>query len=300
MTHDRHTLLASAIVLVTGILWGIYWLPVRALGDMGLTGAWGTVAITLATVLLLLPFAVKHRRQLRRVHPVALISIALGGAAFTLYSVGFMYGRVAIIILLWFLSPVWSTLIGRYLMGWPTPRLRIVAIAVGLAGLFVMLGADGGMPLPQGIGEWMALAAGILWAFSTTGIRVKSNIEAMPSTFIFAVGAAVTALILAPLLEPLPSLALAETPPVVGLALLTGGLWWGLNLVGLMWATARLEPARVCILLMSEVLFGAVSAAVLAGEALHPAEVAGGVIVLVAGLLEVLPVRAKTSQTPGQ
>ena len=32
---------------------------------------------------------------------------------------------------------------GRYLMGWPTPRLRAAAIVVGLAGLALMLGGDG-------------------------------------------------------------------------------------------------------------------------------------------------------------
>ncbi|WP_254796928.1 hypothetical protein [Sulfitobacter albidus] len=58
-----------------------------------------------------------------------------------------------------------------------------------------------------------------------------------------------------------------------------------------MWATARLDPARTGILLMSEVLIAALSAAVLAGEHLHPIEIAGGALVLLAGVLEVLPAR---------
>ncbi|MDR5900452.1 DMT family transporter [Halomonas vilamensis] len=291
MQPDQRTLLASAIVLATGVLWGFYWLPVRALGGMGLTGAWGTAAITAGTVVLLLPFAVRNRRQLARTRPVALFSVALGGAAFALYSIGFLYGRVAIIILLWFLSPVWSTLIGRFLMGWPTPRLRIVAIVLGLAGLAIMLGADGNLPLPRGAGEWMSLIGGILWSFSTTGIRARSTITALPAAFIFALGAAVTALVLAPSLEPLPSLVPSQALTITGLALLTGGLWWGLSLVALMWATVRLEPARVSILLMMEVLVGALSAALLADESLTGFEMAGGVIVLFAGLLEVIPAR---------
>ncbi|MEQ6916610.1 DMT family transporter [Halomonas aquatica] len=291
MQTEHRTLLASAIVLATGVLWGFYWLPVRALGEMGLAGAWGTAAITAATVLLLSPLAVRHRRQLARTQPVALISVALGGAAFALYSIGFVYGRVAIIILLWFLSPVWSTLIGRYLMGWPTPRLRIVAIVLGLAGLAVMLGADGELPLPRGAGEWMSLIGGILWSFSTTGIRTKSTITALPAAFIFALGAASTALVLAPMLEPLPTLTSHQIVTMTGLALLTGGLWWGLTLVALMWATLRLEPARVSILLMTEVLVGAVSAALFADETLTGVEMTGGAIVLLAGVLEVLPVR---------
>jgi drug/metabolite transporter (DMT)-like permease len=62
-------------------------------------------------------------------------------------------------------------------------------------------------------------------------------------------------------------------------------------MAALMWAAARLEPARVGILLMAEVLIGTVSAAVLAGEALGAVELIGGALVLAAGVLEVWPVR---------
>ena len=41
---------ASAIVLATGIFWGVYWVPVRAIAEGGLDGAWGTGAITLAAL----------------------------------------------------------------------------------------------------------------------------------------------------------------------------------------------------------------------------------------------------------
>ncbi len=60
-----------------------------------------------------------------------------------------------------------------------------------------------------------------------------------------------------------------------------------------MWAAARLEPARVGILLMAEVLVGATSAALIAGEHLGPVELAGGALVLLAGVLEVWPQRSR-------
>lgn len=63
-------------------------------------------------------------------------------------------------------------------------------------------------------------------------------------------------------------------------------------MIGLMWATVRLEPARVGILLMTEVLVGAVSAAVIAQEHLSTPELVGGALVLCAALLEVWPTRA--------
>lgn len=239
MTEDRATLIASAIVLGSGAFWGLYWVPVRMLSDLGLGGAWGTAAITLVTVLLLAPYGWLGRDQIARTSRMALASVALGGAAFALYSISFLYGRVAINTLLYFLTPVWSTLIGRFVMGWPAPPLRLVAIGVGLAGLGVMLGADGQVPIPRGIGEWMALVAGVLWSVSTTGIRVTSDLSPGPASFVFALGATVAGLALAPLLDPWPA---GQPVPWTGLGLaaLTGLAWWGLSLAALMWATLRL------------------------------------------------------------
>ncbi len=290
MQEDRTTFLASAIVVVTGVIWGFYWMPVRALSGMGLTGAWGTIAITAATAVILLPVAIVRRRRFLDSNPVALVSIAIGGAAFALYSVGLVYGRVAIIILLYFLTPVWSTIIARYVMGWETPRLRLLAIIVGLAGLATMLSAGGDWPLPSVAGEWMALIAGLLWSVGTTGIRARSTLRPVEATFVFACGALLAALCLAPFLEPWPVIGAGDAiAGAFGLALTTGAFWWGLSIASLMWATLRLEPARVGILLMTEVLVGAASGAILANEHLEWIEMVGGALVLCAGILEVWP-----------
>lgn len=301
MQTNRTTLLATLIVIGTGVLWGFYWIPVRRLADMGLPGAWGSLAIVAAAALVLAPFAIRAHRQLADADPVALASIALGGVAFVLYSVAFVYGRVAIVILMFFLTPVWSTLIGRYLMGWHTPRLRIAAIILGLAGLAVMLGANGDVPIPRGLGEWLALISGLLWSVATTGISTRSRLVPGAAAFVFAVGACAGALVLAPLLSSWPDgIAEVKPGPIIGWAVVAGGLWWGLFMASLMWATARLEPARVGILLMSEVLVGALSAAFLAGEHLEHLELVGGAMVLCAGVLEVWPIRRNRGGKPAR
>ena len=60
-----------------------------------------------------------------------------------------------------------------------------------------------------------------------------------------------------------------------------------------MWATLRLDPARVGILLMPEVIFGALTAAIFAGETLSASEMIGGELVILCGLLEVWPTKEK-------
>ncbi len=292
MQRFQNSALATIFVVATGALWGFYWVPVRRLGELGLPGAWGTLLIVALATLLLAPFAWRGREKLLASNLVALASVALGGFAFALYSVGFLYGRVAIIVILFFLTPVWSTLIGRYVMGWPTAWTRLAALSVGLAGLLLILGADGELPVPRDLGEWLGLTSGLLWSVATTGIRARSDVGPGESAFVFAAGACIGAAILAPMLEPFPDPSQVSQPGLaLAWTLAAGGLWWGLSMAALMWASARLEPARVGILLMAEVLVSAASAAVIAGEHLGILELTGGALVLCAGILEVWPQR---------
>ena len=293
----QSTFIPSAVVLVTGIFWGLYWVPVRAVAGLGLDGAWGTGAITLAAALFLMPFVLADKGALRGKNLIAIVSIIFGGAAFGLYSIGLLYGKVALVILLWFFSPVWSVLIAKYLMRLHVPPLRLVAIFVGLAGLFMMLGGDGGIPVPANLGEWMAFIGGLIWAFSTAGMRLKSDVAPLPSAFLFALGATVISLAMAPSLEPFPTIEPANLTTLALQVLFTGGLWWVLSIAALMWATVRLDPARVGILLMTEVVVGAATAAAFANESLSPSELIGGSLVILCGLLEVWPTKAGLAQS---
>lgn len=290
------TFLPSAIVLLTGIFWGIYWFPVRALADLGLDGAWGTGAITATAALLMLPFVLRNSAALRNANALGIASVALGGAAFALYSIGFLYGKVALVVLLWFFSPVWSVLIAKYLLRWHVPKLRLVAIAVGLAGLFIMLGGEGDLPIPSNLGEWMAFIGGLIWAFATAGMRLKSDLPPLPAALVFALGAAVTSCLFAPFLEAVPSIPAADVVDILALVAVTGGIWWGISIAALMWATLRLDPARVGILLMTEVIFGALTAAFFANESLSTTEIIGGALVMLCGLLEVWPTKSTQDQ----
>ncbi len=291
-SHRHRVVSTNLLVVAAAALWGLYWLPVRALADW-MPGAWGTVVVVAVAALLLAPAAVARRRELRLAAPGALAATALGGASFAMYSIALVEGRVAVVILLFFLTPVWSTLIGRLWLAWPTARLRYVALGLGLAGLVLVLGAEGGPPVPRSAADWLGLLSGLLWSLATTGIRTHRPLRADAAAGVFALGGLATALVLTPLLAASPAAPDAVPGPElwvwVGLA---AGLWWGLSLMVLLWAAARIEPARLGILQMSEVVVGVASAALLAGEAVGPSTALGGGLIVAAAVLEVWPVRA--------
>lgn len=282
-------LAASAITLFTGVLWGAYWLPVRELAELGYRGPWGTLAITATTAAMLLPFVIARRKAFFQADIMMLAGIAVGGVAFALYSISFLYGRVGIIILLWFFSPLWSVLIGRFVMGWETPALRFVAVLIGITGLSVLLGAGGEAPVPRGLGEWMSLAGGVLWSVSTTMIRVRRPVTAAEAAFMFAFGASIACIIVSLFLQDARLSPTGNAVETVIIIVFTAFLWWTFSMMALLWAATQIDPTRVSLLLMSEVLVGAATASLIAGEHLQTQEMIGGGLVLLAGLLEVLP-----------
>lgn len=142
----------------------------------------------------------------------------------------------------------------------------------------------------------MAFIGGLIWAFATAGMRLRSDVAPLPSAFLFSLGATVTSLMIAPFLEPVPTIAKDALLTIALSVLFTGGFWWVLSIAALMWAAVRLDPARVGILLMTEVVFGAFTAALFASESLSLTELVGGGLVILCGLLEVWPTKTGSDQ----
>ncbi|MEX2576602.1 MAG: DMT family transporter, partial [Halofilum sp. (in: g-proteobacteria)] len=155
---------ASVAVVAVGSSWGLYWLPLRELEAVAAIGPWATLAVTLVAAVTLAPVAWLRRDRLRAAGRPGLASVALGGASFVLYSNGLLYGHVAVVILLFYLTPVWSTLIARFWLGWRISWWRYAALVLGLGGIALVLRASSGeLPLPYRLGDWLGLASGLAW-----------------------------------------------------------------------------------------------------------------------------------------
>lgn len=290
-TTDRRAGVASLCVLLTGCLWGLYWVPVRALAAAGLAGPLGSVVVAaLALVLLLSALALARGRGRGRVIDwLGLAATAAGGASFMLYSVGLVEGRISSVILLFYLTPVWTTLITGLVLRWPVPRLRYAVIVLGLVGLVLVLGGRGGVPVPRAAGEWLGLAAGALWSVASVGMRVRGEMRPLTGTTVFVAGALIAGLLLWLILPATsPATRLELDAATLGWAVAAALVWWTGSMLALVWATARLEPARVGILLMSEVLVGVASSALFAGESLTAIQIVGATLLVAVGALDAL------------
>ncbi len=174
MLNNRIENLAKVACTAAGAIWGLYWIPLRAVNAAGVNGSWATTLFYLVPLVLLLPIAaIRWRRIMSAGWPLQFIAIP-AALALVLYSNAFLYTDVIRAILLYYLTPIWSALLARAWLKEPITRSRIVAIGLGILGLFVILNADQGMPIPKNAGDWMGLISGLFWALAANVMRRES------------------------------------------------------------------------------------------------------------------------------
>ncbi len=281
---------AKLACAVAGVVWGLLWIPLRVMDAVGITGAWATVMLYVWPLVLVLPIAAwRWRRLLRGGFGLQLTGL-ITAASLVLYADALIYTEVIRAMLLYYLTPVWSTLLARIFLKEPITGVRWVAIALGLSGILVIFGIDTGIPWPRNLGDWMGLAAGIVWAVAAVRMRSDNQNHAIEFTTVqFGWGT-----LLALGVAFLPVFGAGPTPELERVA---GVLPWLLPVVLLvvipgtfaaLWGTPLLSPGLVGLLFMTEISVGTVTAALWAGEPFGAREIIGILLISGAGLAESL------------
>ena len=286
----KSTLQASIAVGGAGAVWGCFWLPARYFDNMGLRDGLFSTSLFAVTVIVLLPWLFLRWRQWRHeAGPLVQIGIWTG-VAFALYANALVNTEVVRALLLFYLTPVWSTILGITMLGERLTLRRVVAVVCGVSGGLVILGLDLGIPLPRNIGDWMSLVAGMCWALASVHIARASGTSISGQTFAYSIGSlALSALLMAWLTPAGATLALPELDAELVAALIGFALLVNLPcMTALIWGAGLLSPGRVGILLCMELVFGVASAAVLAGEPFGIREATGTALILGAVMIEVL------------
>jgi len=174
----QRTLAISSLVYAA-TLWGLMWYPYRLLNEAGVGGIASSL-ITYAVPLLALGWL--HVRELQRARSQWLWLTALGLAAGwtnLAYVLAVLQGEVVRVLLLFYLSPLWTVLFSRFLLHEKLNHAGVAVMALAAGGAMVMLWQpDGGLPLPTSRAEWLALSAGMMFAMSNVISRHLGGVVA--------------------------------------------------------------------------------------------------------------------------
>ena len=293
--QSASTKVAVTATLAAAVFWGLWWWPLRWLAANGFGDFGATVAIYIAGILTLVPLVPWRTAPFRRGGAAILFSAVVFGFALAAWNLALLWGLVARVTLLFYLSPVWAVLLSYLILGNRPDRVRLSAGLLGIAGAGLLLGGGlagstgGGADPAFGRGDAMGLLSGLLFAVSITGARklpgeIDGRTQTLTALFVALV---VSAAFGADALNAIS----APAWPAFGVALLVGALVLVPGTMMMLHGGNKLDPGRVTLLLLLEVPVAIVSAAILAGEAVGPRELAAGAMILTAAFLEARPGR---------
>lgn len=294
------TLLAVGALVVNAFVWGVSWWPLRQLQSAGLHPLWSTVIMYCFAIVVVLAFKPQAWRGLVQ-HPQLWLLLLASG----LTNVGFNWAvsisDVVRVLLLFYLMPAWAVLLAWLLLHESPTRNAILRLLLAFVGVVVVLLPAGlfsnAAPQPQAsslqashlhfnFADALALMGGFCFALTNVLLKRLANTPSEARMFAMFSGGALLALI--------AGAAGISQGWVTALPAISSNWAWlaaGLSfafLVGntaLQYGASRLRSSTTSIVMLTEVIFGSLSAVALGAAVLDTRTLVGGGLIGLAAIL---------------
>ena len=270
-------------LLAGATMWGVVWYPMRLLESHGLSGPWLTMLLYLVATIGGLVLAGRQLPTLAR-QPMLMLGLAISAGWTNLaFVLAILDGNVMRVLFLFYLSPAWAILLGWMVMKEQIDRWAIVIMIVALAGGWLMLLQPGSaIPLPTSSSDWLALTSGMAFAISNVFVNKAQATSVSVKSLAAWIGVTGLSIILILMRgEPVPQLSVSLMLGVIALGLL------GTVIMTLFvqYGVTHMPVHRSGVILLFELVAGALSQQLLTDESLVAREWLGGALVVAASLL---------------
>ena len=281
-------------LLLNALVWGLSWWPLREMQALGLHPLWSSGLIFGLALVVLSFWKPAAWQQLLNTPALWTLMIAAG-----LTNVGFNWavatGDVVRVVLLFYVMPAWSIPIAWWVLGERPTRGALWRLALALVGVALVLKTpETPWPWPESASDYLALMGGA--SFAWTNALLRRHHDTPSGARMIAMFAGGTAL----------SLGLAVVWVGLGHTTLPPDLlWWpyalGLSLtflasnLALQYGAARLSAHTTALVMLSEVVFAALSSVALGVSELSARTLIGGGLIVLAAALSAWPSRPRAS-----
>jgi len=286
--------LPVVVLLGASVLWGLSWLPLKGINEMGIDGVGLTFGAYGILALILSPLLIKQFIIWKEHKSVMLFIALFGGGANLAFTYALINGEVIRVMVLFYLLPVWGVVGGRLFLKEDIDRWRYLGVFLAISGAFLILGGFNVFNAPPSWIDLIALASGLFFAMNNILFRAAQSVPVSAKLGIMFLGCFTLAgLLLLGGVESFPQHVSGDT----WLMLVLYALFWLLVAnIGSQWSVTHMEAGRSSIIIILELITAAVSATLIAGETISPIEYTGGALIVVVAFIEAL--RSKDDDIP--
>ena len=276
-------LLPVLSLLFTATLWGVIWYPLRLLEGQGLAGLWSALISYGAILCVFLWVLVRDRKSLAANSvPLLLMGLSAGWCNVA-FIMAVLDGHVVRVLLLFYLSPFWAVCLGWLMLGERLDGKSMLVFAVAVTGAIIMLwNEDVGIPWPRDHADWLAVSSGFAFALSNVFVRRTQNVSVLLKSTASWAGVVVVAVVW---------MVLSHT----GIPAVSGGVVLAAVALGLcgflvmtltvLYGVTHMPVHRSAVILLFELVVGAVSSLLLTDEIVLYREWLGGFMIVTAAYM---------------
>ena len=289
MRHPHHFKIAIALAISAGA-WGIYWLPQRILEEGGLTGGWGTISQMIIGVILLLPIAIWRKTKGKTTGLEIPLTGFLIGGGFICYALSFLLTDVVRALILFYMTPIWTTIFEILFLKKRPGLERVLTLSLALGGLWIVFSKQTVIPLPENLGDWLALAGGALFSAGLVRLELIKTDGVFPIIFSFFFFGTIFNIIAGFLLKEY----LGPVPPIeafvsMALFLIIISVFYFIPTgIVIFWSPSKLGAGLCSILFLSEIVVGVITSSILTNEPFGWREITGSSLIVIGGVLAVV------------
>lgn len=267
-------------LLTTATFWGVSWYPLRVAESLGIHGVWISLFAygTAAVIGLLLFF---NKLDQVKAAPGALLLIGLANAWCNIaFILAVLDGNVVRVVLLFYLSPLWSTLLGWLVLREQLSKRALATLGLAMLGAVIMLwDSSMGMPWPTEVSDWLAISSGMAFSVGNISVRNTQHVSIKVKTMSVWFGVSLLAILwvwFAGL--PAPDISLE----VAGWTMLIGAIMIFVMTFTVQYGVTHMPVYRSAVILLFELVAATISSQLLTEEIIQLKEWVGGTFIIIA------------------
>jgi drug/metabolite transporter (DMT)-like permease len=251
--------------------------------DAGISGVAASLYTYVIAVTLCIIYFYKHGLAAFK-QPKSILWLAIiAGWTNLSYVLAIIDGEVMRVMLLFYLSPLWTLVLAHFWLKERTNLRGVAIIILSLIGAFIMFWQSNSLPLPNNQAEWLALSSGIGFALTNVITRHSTHLSIIVKSMAVWLGVIVVCLLFLPFQKvgmPWPNdLTLIEWGVMflIALLLMAATLF-------VQYGITHIPVTRASVLFMFELVVAAIASYCLTDETLSVREWLGGSLIVIAAL----------------
>ena len=271
-------------LLFGAFVWGIIWYPYRLMANAGVSGIYSSFYVFILTIAIALPYFFITKKKVSIWSKDFWLLALVAGYTNISYVLAVIDGEVVRVMLLFYLSPVWTIFLAHFMLNEDTQKRHYIAVFISLIGAFIMFWEPGYLIHLDSKSDWLALSSGLGFAITNVMTRKHEHMTVNQKALAIWLGVIVVAMICIMFNKnALPTLDFFR--PVDAAIMMAISLSLFLSTLLVQFGVTQIKAVEASSFFLFEIVVAAISSYFLVGESIAFNEWLGGIFIIAGVIL---------------